>query len=285
MKKRKSPASGGFNRKSGRAAADSGIALAEGEPFLEVRQLTLQYKTARYLITATRDVSFDVRESDRLILLGPSGCGKSTILKAIGGFLKPAGGSITLNGSRIEKPGADRAIVFQEFDQLLPWKSALENIVFAIRQTRKLDRAEAVEEARGLLQKVNLGKFGDTYPHALSGGMKQRVAIARCLALKSKIILMDEPFASLDALTRQKMQEELLELWSETKFTLVFVTHSIDEAITLGSRIIVLSPHPGRVVDEFSVDWTRTGTRHRLQSADLKERITRILFKDMDYVI
>ncbi|MDR1934612.1 MAG: ABC transporter ATP-binding protein [Candidatus Accumulibacter sp.] len=257
----------------------------DDEPFLEVRKLTLQYKTARYLITATRDISFAVRESDRLILLGPSGCGKSTILKAIGGFLKPAGGSITLNGGQIKKPGADRAIVFQEFDQLLPWKTALENIVFAIRQTRKLGRDEAVEEATALLKKVNLGKFGDTYPHALSGGMKQRVAIARCLALKSKIILMDEPFASLDALTRQKMQEELLELWAETKFTLVFVTHSIDEAITLGTRIIVLSPHPGRIVDEFELDWTRREANSHLEFAGLKERITRILFRDMDYVI
>ncbi|MDR2507804.1 MAG: ABC transporter ATP-binding protein [Candidatus Accumulibacter sp.] len=252
--------------------------------FLEVRNLTLQYKTDRYLVTATRDVSFDVGESDRLVLLGPSGCGKSTLLKAIGGFLKPAGGSIALNGRPIKAPGADRGIVFQEFDQLLPWKTARENIVFAIRQTRNASREEAVEEAQALLEKVSLARVGDSYPHALSGGMKQRVAIARCLAIKSKIILMDEPFASLDALTRQKMQEELLYLWTETKFTLVFVTHSIDEAITLGTRIIVLSPHPGRVVDEFSVDWTR-GPEEYGESASLKERITQILFRDIDYVI
>ncbi|MDR1317443.1 MAG: ABC transporter ATP-binding protein [Spirochaetales bacterium] len=254
-------------------------------PFLEVRNLTLQYKTARYLITATDDVSFDVAESDRLILLGPSGCGKSTILKAVGGFLKPAGGSITLGGSGIKKPGADRAIVFQEFDQLLPWKTALENIVFAIRQTRGAGKAEAEEEAKVLLKKVNLSSFAHTYPHALSGGMKQRVAIARCLALKSKIILMDEPFASLDALTRQKMQEELLELWADTKITLVFVTHSIDEAITLGTRIIVLSPHPGKVVCEFPVDWSQINSKNHPEYAGLKERITRILFRDMDFVI
>ena len=253
--------------------------------FLEVRNLSLQYKTDRYRVTATRDVSFDVEESDRLILLGPSGCGKSTLLKAIGGFLKPAGGSIALNGCPISKPGADRAFVFQEFDQLLPWKTARENIVFAIVKTREASREEALEEAEALLKKVNLAKFGDTYPHALSGGMKQLVAIARCLALKSKIILMDEPFASLDALTRQKMQEELLELWIETKFTLIFVTHSIDEAITLGTRILVFSPHPGRIVDEFRVDWTRDDPNGHHESANLKERITRILFRDMDYVI
>jgi NitT/TauT family transport system ATP-binding protein len=255
-------------------------------PFLEVRNLTLQYKTPQYLVTATREVSFQVQESDRLILLGPSGCGKSTILKAIGGFLKPAGGWISLNGEQVKKPGADRAIVFQEFDQLLPWKTALENIVFAIRQTQKTGRAEAVEEARALLKKVNLSKNENSYPHALSGGMKQRVAIARCLALKSKIILMDEPFASLDALTRQKMQEELLELWSGTHFTLVFVTHSIDEAITLGSRVVLLSPHPGKVSGELVIDWSKINSHAHPEYAELKEKISRILFKDyMDFVI
>jgi NitT/TauT family transport system ATP-binding protein len=255
-------------------------------PFLEVRDLTLQYKTGQYLVTAVQDVSFQARESDRLILLGPSGCGKSTILKAIGGFLKPAKGSIFLNGGAVKKPGPDRAMVFQEFDQLLPWKTALENIVFAVMETRKIRRGAALEEARLLLKKVNLEKNADSYPHALSGGMKQRVAIARCMALKSKVILMDEPFASLDALTRQKMQEELLELWSGTKFTLVFVTHSIDEAITLGSRVALLSPHPGKVVDEFEIDWSKHNSRTNPEYAELKERISRILFKDqLDFVI
>jgi NitT/TauT family transport system ATP-binding protein len=255
-------------------------------PFLEVRNLTLQYKTDRHLVTAARDVSFNVEKSDRLILLGPSGCGKTTILKAIGGFLKASGGSIILNGAQIKKPGADRGFVFQEFDQLLPWKTALEYVTFAIRETHKLSRKEAEDQARFWLKKVNLTKFENSFPHALSGGMKQRVAIARCLALKSKVILMDEPFASLDALTRQKMQEELLELWSETRFTLVFVTHSIDEALTLGTRVLLLSPHPGRVVDEMRVDWSSINSHTDPKYAELKERISRILFKDqLDYVI
>jgi NitT/TauT family transport system ATP-binding protein len=275
-------------------------------PFLEVRNLTLQYKTSQYLVTATEGVSFQVNEGDRLILLGPSGCGKSTILKAIGGFLKPAEGSIFLAGERIKKPGADRAIVFQEFDQLLPWKTALGNVVFALREARrlppgreagffsrvfrgrgrKIPREEALREARALLAKVNLSKFENSYPHALSGGMKQRAAIARCLALKSRIILMDEPFASLDALTRRKMQEELLELWRGSRFTLVFVTHSIDEAITLGTRVVLLSPHPGRVIDEIPLDWPAINPHGHPEYAELKERITQILFKDqMDFVI
>lgn len=254
--------------------------------FLEVENVTLQYKTARYLVTATEHIGFSLRESDRLILLGPSGCGKSTILKAVGGFLKPVDGRILLNGQQVKKPGIDRAMVFQEFDQLLPWKTALENIVFAIRETRGLKRSEAVEEARALLKKVHLSKNENTYPHALSGGMKQRVAIARCLALKSKIILMDEPFASLDALTRQQMQEELLDLWSETKFTLVFVTHSVDEAITLGSRIVLLSPHPGKVIGEIAIDWSKINSSTHPEYALLKEKISRVLFRDrVDYVI
>ncbi|GBU25758.1 ABC transporter [Fibrobacteria bacterium R8-3-H12] len=158
--------------------------------FLEVENVTLQYKTAKYLVTAAENINFRLEKSDRLILLGPSGCGKSTILKAIAGFLKPVEGQILLNGQQVKKPGVDRAMVFQEFDQLLPWKTALENIVFAIREARRLKRSEAVDEARHLLKKVHLSKNENYYPHALSGGMKQRVAIARCLALKSKIILI-----------------------------------------------------------------------------------------------
>ena len=255
-------------------------------PYLEVKDLTLQYKTTQHLVTATHEVSFDVQKSDRLILLGPSGCGKSTILKAIGGYIKPVNGFIKLDGQEIKKPGANRGIVFQEFDQLLPWKTALENIVFAIRQTRDVSKEQAIYEARDLLKKVNLSKFENAYPHALSGGMKQRVAIARCLALKSKVILMDEPFASLDALTRQKMQDDLLSLWNETKFTMIFVTHSIDEAITLGNRIVILSAHPGQVVAELNVDLLQINETNGEEFIKLKNRISNILFKDnLEYVI
>jgi NitT/TauT family transport system ATP-binding protein len=254
--------------------------------FLDVRNITLQYKTERNIVSAVEDVSFQMEESDRLILLGPSGCGKSTILKAIGGFIKCSGGEILLNGEAVKKPGPDRAFVFQEFDQLFPWKTALGNIVFAIMETRRIKKQEAAAEARLLLKKVKLTNFENTYPHALSGGMKQRTAIARCLALKSKIILMDEPFASLDALTRQEMQEELLALWAETRFTLVFVTHSIDEAITLGTRIVLLSPHPGRVEQEMTVDWSKIDSRSQPEYAALKEKISYILFKDkLEYTI
>ncbi|MDR2051412.1 MAG: ABC transporter ATP-binding protein [Deltaproteobacteria bacterium] len=250
------------------------------EPLLRARGVTLQYNTPEYMLTATYRVSFDIGRGDRLVLLGPSGCGKSTLLKAIGGHIHPAEGEILLDGKVITRPGIDRGMVFQEFDQLLPWKTALENIVFAIRNTRRTTKAEAVNEAQVLLKKINLGGFEHSYPHSLSGGMKQRVAIARCLAVHSAIILMDEPFASLDALTRRKMQEDLLALWSESRFTMLFVTHSIEEALILGSRVIILSPRPGRVTAEFDIDITAHNELDNPALIRLRERISRILLGD-----
>jgi len=221
---------------------------------LSVNGVTLQYRTGEQLVTATYRVSFDVLKGDRFVVLGPSGCGKSTLLKAIGGYLQPVEGEIVLNGARIDKPGPDRAFVFQEFDQLLPWKTVLGNVLFPLLVNRRMPKAEATEHARSLLAKVNLSRFENIYPHMLSGGMKQRVAIARALAMEPAVLLMDEPFAALDALTRRKMQEELKALWDDVGFTVLFVTHSIEEAILVGSRILVLSPHPGRVKAELNAD-------------------------------
>ena len=184
-------------------------------------------------------------------MLGPSGCGKSTLLKAVGGYLAPVEGEIRLNGRVIDKPGPDRVMVFQEFDQLLPWKTVKENVVFALRASGKLKGHAADEKALATIEKVGLTKFADTLPHQLSGGMKQRVAIARAMAVEPDILLMDEPFAALDALTRRKMQEELLRLWEDTRFTVLFVTHSIPEAVRVGNRILLLSPHPGQVKAEM----------------------------------
>jgi sulfonate transport system ATP-binding protein len=217
---------------------------------LDVRGVTLRYKAPHALVTATQRVSFHVDAGDRYVLLGPSGCGKSTILKAVGGYISPAEGEIRIKGAKIREPGADRMMVFQEFDQLLPWKTVLENVLFPLRVARGLSRKEAEERARDYLAKVNLTRAIDAYPHTLSGGMKQRVAIARGMAMEPDILLMDEPFAALDALTRRRMQDELLQLWSDTRFTVLFVTHSIAEAIRIGSRILLLSPHPGRVKAE-----------------------------------
>ncbi|MDQ9130216.1 ABC transporter ATP-binding protein [Serratia fonticola] len=222
------------------------------EPLLQVRGVGLEYRTRQRQVRATHDVSFDVWPADRFILLGPSGCGKSSLLKAIGGFLAPINGDIRLDGRPVTQPGPDRMMVFQEFDQLPPWKTVLENTLFPLLASRKATRAEARERAMHFLDKVGLAGFAEAFPHTLSGGMKQRVAIARALTMQPKMLLMDEPFAALDALTRRKMQEELLALWEEERFTLLFVTHSIEEALVVGSRILLLSPHPGRVRAELN---------------------------------
>ncbi len=221
-------------------------------PLLQVRGLGLEYRTRHRLVRATHDVSFDVWPGDRFILLGPSGCGKSSLLKSIGGFLPPVNGEIHLDGQPVVQPGPDRMMVFQEFDQLPPWKTVLENTLFPLLASRKASRSEARERALYFLDKVGLTGFADAFPHTLSGGMKQRVAIARALTMQPKMLLMDEPFAALDALTRRKMQEELLRLWEDERFTLLFVTHSIEEAMVVGSRILLLSPHPGRVRAELN---------------------------------
>lgn len=223
---------------------------------LHVDSVTLRYKTQKSLVTATEHVSFDLNPSDRLILLGPSGCGKSTLLKAVGGYLKPDAGQILLNGHPIRQPGPERMMVFQEFDQLLPWLTVKENVMFGLTTARKTSRKEAEERALYYIHKVRLEEFANHYPHTLSGGMKQRVAIARGMAMEPKILLMDEPFAALDALTRQQMQDELLQLWADIHFTMLFVTHSIAEAIKLGDRILLLSPHPGKVKEQLFSDGT-----------------------------
>lgn len=220
-------------------------------PRLAVDGVTLDYVTGRTRTRATQAVSFGVLPSDRFVLLGPSGCGKSTLLKAIAGFIRPSTGEIRLDGAAIRGPGPDRLVVFQDFDQLMPWKSVRQNILFPLRMARRLNRRTSEERTSEVLEKVGLSRFADAYPHTLSGGMKQRVAIARALAMEPRILLMDEPFAALDALTRRKMQEELLALCEQTASTLLFVTHSIEEAQIVGNRILLLSPHPGRVRAEL----------------------------------
>ncbi|WP_426087890.1 ABC transporter ATP-binding protein [Janthinobacterium sp. PSPC1-1] len=222
------------------------------QPLLSVKNVSLEYRTEQRTVRATHDVSFDVFRGDRFVLLGPSGCGKSSLLKAVAGFIAPRTGSIAMQGQPIHQPGPDRVVVFQEFDQLPPWKTVLENVMFPLLASKRLDKQAARERAHHWIAKVGLAGFEDAHPHTLSGGMKQRVAIARALAMQPEVLLMDEPFAALDALTRRKMQEELSRLWEELRFTLVFVTHSIEEALVVGNRILLLSPHPGRVRAELN---------------------------------
>jgi NitT/TauT family transport system ATP-binding protein len=261
---------------SGEADPD---ASASGK-LLSAKHVTLEYRTPERLVRATHDVSFDVYDADRFVLLGPSGCGKSTLLKAVAGFIEPVAGSIEIAGERVRGPGADRIVVFQEFDQLPPWKTVAQNVAFPLRVARKLSRAEARERALHYLDKVGLAKFADAYPHTLSGGMKQRVAIARALAMQPRVLLMDEPFAALDALTRRRMQEELLRLWSDERFTLLFVTHSIEEALIVGNRILLLTPHPGRVRAELNSHQYTQESLGRGEFQQSVARIHRLLFEE-----
>jgi NitT/TauT family transport system ATP-binding protein len=260
------------------ASANRAGADAAARPLLDVRGVTIQYKTQRHLVTATYRVGFNVLQGDRFVVLGPSGCGKSTLLKAVGGYLQPTEGEIRLKGELIKKPGPDRIMVFQEFDQLLPWKTVFENVVFPLKTTGTLDTKAAYERAMHYIEKVNLTKFAHSYPHTLSGGMKQRVAIARGMAMEPDILLMDEPFAALDELTRVRMQDELLALWDETRFTVLFVTHSIPEAIKIGSRILLLSPHPGQVKAE--INSVPRGQENSNEAAALGREIHDMLFAD-----
>lgn len=242
---------------------------------LRVEDVSLDYRGERGVVRATHRVGFDVMPSERFVLLGASGCGKSSLLKAVGGFLAPSEGRILVDGAPVSGPGPDRIAVFQEFDQLPPWKTVLENVAFPLIASGAASRKHALERARDWLARVGLADFASAYPHQLSGGMKQRVAIARALAMKPRVLLMDEPFAALDALTRRRMQDELLALWEQERFTLLFVTHSIEEALIVGHRVLVLSPHPGRVRAELNAQGLTPSQRARQAN-----RIEQLLFGD-----
>ena len=259
-------------------AATSAVAA----PLLQVDSVSIDYHTPERVVRATQRVSFDVYAADRFILLGASGCGKSTLLKAVAGFIAPSEGEIRLKGHAVTQPGPDRVVVFQEFDQLPPWKTVRENVMFPLLASRTCGRMEAAERAALYLEKVGLTAFADVHPHQLSGGMKQRVAIARALAMQPQVLLMDEPFAALDALTRRRMQEELLGLWDEFRFTLIFVTHSIEEALVVGNRIAILSPHPGRLRAEINSHEFELHSLGSRAFQDTAQRIHGLLFDDTD---
>jgi NitT/TauT family transport system ATP-binding protein len=222
-------------------------AAAAGTPALTLDGVSLAYVADGRRVTAVEGVSLDIRRGERLVLLGPSGCGKSSLLRSIGGFLPPSAGRVLLDGRPVSRPGPDRMMVLQDFDQLLPWQTVRRNLVSALAWARGTRRGEAEAVADDMLRRVGLARVADQYPHTLSGGMKQRAAIARALVLRPAVLLMDEPFAALDAMTRRRMQEELLALCEETGVTTIFVTHAIDEAIVIGSRIVVMTAHPGRI--------------------------------------
>lgn len=231
---------------------NSGKAATGSDTLLEVEGVRICYQLRRQLLTAVEHASFIMRRHERLMLIGPSGCGKSTLLKAVAGFIPVSAGRITFDGRRDLNPGPDRAVVFQEFDQLFPWRTVLENVTYPLRVVGK-DRAEAKETAEQFLAMTGLTAAMDRHPHELSGGMKQRVAIARALALQPTMLLMDEPFGSLDAITRARLQRELKAIADRTKVSVLFVTHSILEAMTIGDRVVVFGSPPSHVLDVVDV--------------------------------
>jgi NitT/TauT family transport system ATP-binding protein len=224
--------------------------------YIELRNVSLTYDTPAGQVPGVADVSFGIEPSEFLCIVGPSGCGKSTLLNMIAGFLKPTGGEIRIGGKPVAGSGLDRGVVFQDFAQLFPWRTALGNVAFGL-EMKGVGKAEREAIALKQLALVKLEKFARSYPHHLSGGMQQRVAIARALAYNPAVLLMDEPFAALDALTRDDMQRLLADVWRETRKTVIYVTHNVAEAVYLADRVIVMTPHPGTVKAEIKIDLPR----------------------------
>jgi NitT/TauT family transport system ATP-binding protein len=225
-------------------------------PHIEAANVALIYDTPSGRVPAVEDVSFGIETSEFLCIVGPSGCGKSSLLNIIAGFLIPTRGEIRIGGRPVTGHGLDRGVVFQDFAQLFPWRTALGNVTFGL-EMKGVGRAEREEIARRQLALVKLEKFAQSYPHHLSGGMQQRVAIARALAYNPSVLLMDEPFAALDALTRDEMQRLLADVWRETRKTVVYVTHNVAEAVYLADRVLVMTPHPGKVKADVRIELAR----------------------------
>ena len=223
---------------------------------IEIRGVNYEYAANERAVTALRDVSFGVAESEFICVVGRSGCGKTTLLNILAGFLAPTKGDVLIGGRAVRGRGLDRGVVFQDFAQLFPWRTAQRNVEFGL-EMKGVPRDERAKTAQRFLGLVNLESFAGAYPHELSGGMQQRAAIARALAYNPSVLLMDEPFAALDALTRDEMQRLLVDVWRETKKTIVYVTHNVAEAVYLADRIIVLTPHPGTVKAEVKVTLPR----------------------------
>lgn len=250
---------------------------------IRLREVDIYFGEGKTAVQALRRIDLRVGAGELLSVLGPSGCGKSTIIGAIAGFTRPSAGSLEVDGKSLDAPGPDRGVVFQQHT-LFPWKTVLENVAFGLKMQR-VSKQERTHAAREMLAHVNLSEFADHYPGQLSGGMQQRVNLARVLINRPRVILMDEPFCSLDAQTRLQMQELLLSLWHEFHMTVVFVTHDVDEAVFLSDRVVVLSHRPGSVKAELKVELPRPRKRDLLTSpafSQLKRQAFDELLGDAD---
>jgi ABC-type nitrate/sulfonate/bicarbonate transport system ATPase subunit len=245
-------------------------------PHIEIRDVSLVYDTPAGRVTGVEKASFAIEQSEFLCIVGPSGCGKSTLLNIIAGFLEPTGGEIRIAGKAVKGHGQDRGVVFQDFAKLFPWRTALGNVAFGL-EMKGVGKTEREDIARKQLALVKLEKFANSYPHHLSGGMQQRVAIARALAYNPAVLLMDEPFAALDALTRDDMQRLLAEVWRETRKTVIYVTHNVAEAVYLADRVIVMTAHPGKVKVEVPITLPRPRDPLSVEFLDFQKQLLRQL--------
>ena len=243
---------------------------------LVVEGVTKDFTTRQGTVRALDNVSMQVGEGDFVCLVGPSGCGKSTLLSIIAGLEQTDGGQVLMDGKKISTPGRDRMVMFQE-SALFPWLDVLHNVLFGLNLKPNLNDKERREVALFYLQLVGLEKFARSNIHELSGGMKQRVALARALAPNPRILLMDEPFAALDALTREHFYGDIQQIWTQRKKTIVFVTHNVREAACLGNRVLLFSPHPGRIREEFEIDLPRPRDINSVELAGYSSRIMRSL--------
>ncbi|HZU42707.1 MAG TPA: ABC transporter ATP-binding protein [Terriglobales bacterium] len=228
-----------------------------GPPKVRLEGITQRYQNgSKTPLTAIENINLDIHAGEFLCIVGPSGCGKSTLLHMIAGLMRPTEGEVWIDERRVENTGTDRILIFQELG-LFPWLTVAQNVEFGMRHGMGMHKRERRARAAEYLKLVHLGQFGDSYIHQLSGGMRQRVALARALATEPDVLLMDEPFAALDAQTRDLLHDELERIWAETGRTIIFVTHNVREAVRLGDRVVVLTFRPGRVKREFRVDLPR----------------------------
>ena len=240
---------------------------------IEVKNISKSFEGKKSdKLSVLEDINLTINDGELICLLGPSGCGKTTLLRLIAGLDQPTSGEIIANGEVVKKPSGDRAVIFQQYS-LFPWLTVLQNVTFGLEMTKKGSKAENVAAAERYLKSVGLIDFKDSYPHELSGGMKQRVAIIRSLLNHSPILLMDEPFSALDMQNRHKLQEQLIGVWKRFENTIVFVTHDVDEAVYLADKIIIMDKNPGRIAEIVEVDIERPRKRESQEFIDLQESI------------
>jgi NitT/TauT family transport system ATP-binding protein len=243
---------------------------------IEIKNLNKIFKTHEKTVSALQDVNLQIENKDFVCLLGPSGCGKTTLLRLIGGLEKEDGGEILEDGKRIDNPSKERGFVFQQYS-LFPWLNVLDNVTFGLELEKNSNKEDNLRRADIYLKSVGLGDSKDLYPHELSGGMKQRVAIVRTLVNKPKIILMDEPFSALDIQNRHKLQEELVRIWEKTEKTIIFVTHDVDEAVFLSEHIVLMGRNPGHIKEIYHNTLSKPRNRGSKEFLNIQHHITEIL--------